>query len=268
MLAVAAHINAAFVPLVFVPLYAVERMARLSAERDRMARKDPLTDLANRTGLQAAFDDLRGDGPDDLPVAMLLLDLNRFKYVNDALGHEVGDRLLVAVAERLRDAVPPGATVARLGGDEFAVVAAVPGGAAEAEGLAGDICGDGQAGHARRPPDRHHRLDRHRGHTDHGDDFATVMRHADVAMYQAKQRGHAVAMYARRTTTTPRAARAAHRLPRRAGRRGRPDHLHYQPQVDLATDRVVGVEALLRWRHPTLGAVPPRELLRVAERSR
>ena len=79
---------------------AVERMARLSAERDRTSRRDPLTDLANRTGLQAAFADRpAATTRTDLPVAMLLLDLNRFKYVNDALGHEVGDRLLIAVGQ-------------------------------------------------------------------------------------------------------------------------------------------------------------------------
>jgi diguanylate cyclase (GGDEF)-like protein len=267
VLALAAHVSAAFVPLVFVPLLAVERMARLSAERDRMARQDPLTDLANRTGLQAAFADLRADDQHDLPVAMLLLDLNRFKYVNDALGHEVGDRLLVAVAGRLRDAVPPGATAARLGGDEFAVIAAVPGGAARAESLADDICGvmatpvmleglqvdiSGSIGIAVSP--------------DHGTDFATVMRHADVAMYQAKHRGHAVATYAQEDDHN-----SPERLALLTDFRGALDaaasqiSLHYQPQVDLATNRVVGVEALLRWQHPTLGAVPPRELLRIAE---
>src|SRR5215470_9294111 len=85
--AVAAHVNVAFVPLVFVPLYAVERMARLSAERDRAARLDPLTGLANRTGLKARFDELTNrSGPARL--ALFVLDLDRFKHVNDALGHE------------------------------------------------------------------------------------------------------------------------------------------------------------------------------------
>ena len=103
-------------------------------------------------------------------------------------------------------------------------------------------------------------------HPDHGDDFPTVMRHADVAMYQAKQRGQAVSMYA---------AEDDHNSPERLAlltdfRQALETHsdqiqLHYQPQVDLATDRVVGVEALLRWQHPTFGEVPPRELLRVAE---
>ena len=247
---------------------AVERMARLSAERDRMARQDPLTDLANRTGLQAAFADLRGDDPDDLPVAMLLLDLNRFKYVNDALGHEVGDRLLVAVAGRLRDRGaarghrgPPRRRRVRRdrrrarrrgrgGAASPAIVCGVMATPVMLDGLQVDI--SGSIGIA--------------VHPDHGTDFATVMRHADVAMYQAKQRGHAVAMYAQEDDHN-----SPERLALLTDFRGALDaaagqiSLHYQPQVDLATDRVVGVEALLRWQHPTLGAVPPRELLRIAE---
>ncbi|HEV7713133.1 MAG TPA: EAL domain-containing protein [Asanoa sp.] len=270
VLAVTAWVSAAFVPLVFVPLYAVERMARLAAERDLMARRDPLTDLSNRTGLRAAFSRLRpteDDPAHDPPLAMLLLDLNRFKYVNDALGHEVGDRLLVAVGQRLRSAVPHEATTARLGGDEFAVVVPVTTETearrlAEAitdamstpvllDGLQVDITGS--IGIALAPRD--------------GTDFATVMRHADVAMYLAKQRGWPVQVY-----------RAAddHNNPerlallsdfRRALESGRPGEvaLHYQPQVDIASDQVVGFEALLRWEHPTLGSIPPAELLRIAE---
>jgi len=269
LLAVAAHVSAAFVPLVFVPLYAFERMARLSAERDRTSRRDPLTDLANRTGLRAAFGRLRPGGRDpaqDPPLAMLLLDLNRFKYVNDALGHEVGDRLLIAVGHRLRAAVPPGATAARLGGDEFAVLAPVNT-ETEARRLAEEITDamttpvmldglqvdiTGSIGIALAPRD--------------GTDFATVMRHADVAMYLAKQRGWPIQAYR---------AEDDHNSPERLAlltdfRRALDSGesavaLHYQPQVDLDTGRVVGFEALLRWEHPTQGSIPPADLLRIAE---
>lgn len=96
VLAFAAAINVLFVPLVLIPLWAVHRMARLSAERDRAARTDPLTGRENRAGLRAAFDRVDGTG-----VSLLVLDLDRFKQVNDALGHDVGDRLLVAIADRL-----------------------------------------------------------------------------------------------------------------------------------------------------------------------
>ncbi|WP_239127422.1 putative bifunctional diguanylate cyclase/phosphodiesterase [Asanoa siamensis] len=267
VLAVTAYMSVAFVPLVFVPLYAVERMARLAAERDLMARRDPLTSLANRTGLAAAFARLRPNGNEpahDPGLAMLLLDLNRFKYVNDALGHEVGDRLLVAVGQRLRSAVPEDAVAARLGGDEFAVVAPVTTETdarrlAEAiteamatpvklEGLQVDITGS--IGIALAPQD--------------GTDFATVMRHADVAMYLAKQRGWPIQAYR---------AEDDHNSPERLALLSDFRHalqmgevaLHYQPQVDLAGGRVVGFEALLRWEHPTQGPIPPYDLLKIAE---
>ena len=269
VLAVAAHVSAAFVPLVFMPLYAVERMARLAVERDRMARRDPLTNLANRSGLRAAFARLapseKGTGGNP-PLAMLLVDLNRFKYVNDALGHEVGDRLLVTVADRLRSAVPERATAARLGGDEFAVVAPVEDEAAArrlatsvSEALATPVVLDGlqvditgSIGIALAPRD--------------GTDFPTVMRHADVAMYQAKHRGLPLAVYNRRDDQNSPERLALLTDFRRA--LGSPDgrvSLQYQPQVELASDRVVGFEALLRWEHPVRGPVPPRELLRIAE---
>jgi len=276
--AVAAHVSAAFVPLVFVPLYAVERMARLSVERDRVARLDPLTGLANRGGLQASFDEMRGSmavrTQPPRHVALMLLDLDRFKHVNDALGHHVGDRLLIAVAERLRATVPPGAVVARLGGDEFAIIAgdglgrgtdtavalkvaerviAALDGPVELDGLQVDVAGS--IGIAVYPDD--------------GDDFATLMRHADVAMYDAKQRGDAIAFYSPESDHNSPERLALLTDFRRALEAQDRDQvvLHYQPQVSLCTGEVVGVEALLRWRHPTRGPVNPEYLLRVAEQT-
>ncbi|MDQ7903104.1 EAL domain-containing protein [Phytohabitans sp. ZYX-F-186] len=276
VLAVAAHINVGFVPLIFLPLFAVQRMARLSAERDRAARMDPLTGLANRTGLRAGFCDLMAArdrvAPDGVPapraLSLLMLDLDRFKHVNDSLGHDVGDRLLVGVAHRIASVQPRDAIVARLGGDEFAILLAThtP---EEAERVACSVV------HALVEPVRLDRLQIDvtaslgiASYSD-GEDFATLLRHADVAMYEAKQRGDAVATYA---------ARADQNSPERlklltdfrdalSSPRADQVTMHYQPQVSLATGEVEGVEALLRWHHPTHGLVSTRELLSVAEHS-
>ena len=270
VLAVAAHVNPAFVPLIFLPLYAVDRMARLSAERDRASRIDLLTDLANRNGLQSRFAELMSPRNRISPrsVALLMLDLDRFKQVNDTLGHEVGDQLLVAVARRLADSVPSDAVVARLGGDEFAIVAPDIRDAAAAcelasrvtaslaepvrlDGLQIDIAAS--VGIALYP--------------DHGDDFATLMRHADIAMYEAKQHGDAATVYRPDSDH-----HSPHRLRLLTDFRhtlqvqeGRDITMHYQPQVAMATGEVVGVEALLRWRHPTRGTVDTQELVHAAE---
>ncbi|MFV2086492.1 putative bifunctional diguanylate cyclase/phosphodiesterase [Micromonospora sp. LOL_021] len=289
VLVVAAQVDPALIPLVLVPLYAVYRMAALASEQERSARLDPLTGLANRKALiveiadqvPAHADALRHGAPDSR-MALLLLDLDRFKRVNDALGHLVGDRLLVEVGLRLAMVVRPQDLVVRLGGDEFAILATRLTGADEAREIADQVVTalaepvaldglpldvGGSVGIALYP--------------EHGGDFATLLQHADVAMYDAKDTGDGTAVYA---------AESDHNTPERlslladlrrvldvngahAADSGREVDdvgeitMYYQPQVEVATGEVVGVEALLRWRHPRRGMVDPEELIKVAEQS-
>jgi diguanylate cyclase (GGDEF)-like protein len=269
VLVAAAATRPALATLVVVPLYAVYRMARLAEEQAELTRRDPLTGLANRSALTAAIaDQIETARSGDGRFGLLLLDLDRFKNVNDALGHEVGDRLLTEVGRRVGAAVGPTDLVARLGGDEFAVLAPGLSGIAQARALAGEVAGalaepvrldglpldvSGSIGVAVFP--------------EHGGDVATLVRRADVAMYEAKHRAAAVAVY------TP---ECDHHSPQRLalladlrtalqtpGAHG--VVMHYQPQIDIDTGEVVGVEALLRWRHPTRGPVSPEELIKVAE---
>ncbi|GIH13530.1 putative bifunctional diguanylate cyclase/phosphodiesterase [Rugosimonospora africana] len=272
----AVDLSPALIPFVLVPLYAVNQMARLYTAHNRLATRDSLTGLANRERLMAEVDEQVGaheaaaEDPGSPVFALLLLDIDRFKHVNDALGHGVGDRLLVHVGRRLSATVRPEDLVARLGGDEFAIVAPGLSGAGEARALAERIAAvlddpvaldglpldvGGSIGVAVYPR--------------HGDDFATLMRHADVAMYDAKTRGDVVAVY------TP---ESDHNSPQRLGlladlRRALETPgaeeiaFYYQPQVELRTGDVIGVEALLRWHHPQRGMVDPEELIRVAEQS-
>ncbi|WP_422752962.1 putative bifunctional diguanylate cyclase/phosphodiesterase [Micromonospora sp. WMMD708] len=393
VLVTAARASAALIPLVLVPLFAVYRMAHLSDEQVQLAALDPLTGLPNRKALLAEVAEQVhrhaervARGEPGARVALLLIDLDRFKNVNDALGHAVGDRLLVEVGARLAGVVGDRDLLARLGGDEFAIVAGGLDGVDEARELAGRVVAaltepvsldglpldvGGSIGIALFP--------------DHGEDYATLMRHADVAMYDAKHRNDTVAVYAAESDhnsaerlglladlrrvlesrpvagRTVRGGDGAALPPRlapddgpdpsprsdvdagpgpgsglRAGggprtgvggtgrwwlprRRPRPAPAHpdellnriltgadpvrrhgtapahlppapapdtgpestppapaaevgeitmyYQPQVAIATGEVVGVEALLRWRHPRRGMVDPEELIRVAEQS-
>jgi diguanylate cyclase (GGDEF)-like protein len=316
VLAVAASTSSALIPFVLVPLYAVNRMARLSAHQEHASRQDPLTGLANRKALMAAmieqlaehaertavertsaepagqktaepagrteiaantrtepveaaaFDEASGDTAGRL--ALLLLDLDRFKHVNDALGHEIGDRLLIEAGRRISSAVRSCDLVARLGGDEFAILAPALDRVDDALALAGRVAAklaepvnmdglpldvSGSIGVAVFP--------------EHGGDFATLMRHADIAMYDAKARGDVLALYAPESDhNTP------ERLSLLADLRQALDEpgceeiaFYYQPQVELRTGEVIGVEALLRWHHPVHGPVDPEELIRVAENS-
>ena len=251
-----------FLPLLVPPLVVVYGVGAVALERERQAMTDALTGLPNRKRLaERTAEALEEDGPGP---ALLLFDLDRFKEVNDTLGHHVGDRLLVLVGCRLTEAVRPEDTVARLGGDEFAVL--LPGTApdeAEAtarrllaelsapivlEGLLVDV--RASVGLAVAPVD--------------GNDLDELMQHADVAMYLAKEQGGGVEQYdvQRDRNSTERLVMVGELRRALAS-----DELevHYQPKADLRTGRVDGVEALVRWRHPERGLVPPDEFVPLAE---
>ncbi|TBW39026.1 EAL domain-containing protein [Siculibacillus lacustris] len=245
---------------------------RKSAE-DRLAQlayHDPLTGLANRALFQRNLDEVltrcRAGG---IPGALLLLDLDRFKDVNDALGHSTGDELLGKIAHLISRLLGPDHFVARLGGDEFAVLIQDDAVLATAEPLARRIIA------ALSVPMRLSRAEVSVGASigialipEHGTTATDLLRNADLALYRAKEAGRGrCATFdpmmndeIQHKTTLARDLRCA-----LAGEGGLA--VHYQPQIDLATGRVCGFEALARWTHPRLGNVPPIEFIRVAESS-
>jgi diguanylate cyclase (GGDEF)-like protein len=231
------------------------------------AAHDALTGLPNRTTLRRELNDLLLQ-PEPGRIAVMIMDLDGFKQVNDTLGHHRGDALLQQVAARLPAAVPPGALVARLGGDEFAVV--VPDvadpqdvleiGRGLLRMLAEPMPLDGMMlevnasiGAALAP--------------DHADDVATLLRRADMAMYQAKSTLRGVALFdaAANQPDSPAQLALVGEL-RRAIAEG--DLLLYvQPKADANTGAVVSVEALVRWQHPDHGMIMPDEFIPIAERN-
>jgi diguanylate cyclase (GGDEF)-like protein len=246
----------------FGALYRI--VARASRQLHHQALHDALTDLPNRTLLhRRAERALRGDGLG----AMLLIDLDRFKEVNDTLGHDHGDELLIEVAGRLKAVLRRGDTLARLGGDEFAVLLdGVPDRSAVVDlamrlqdalrrpfalrGVAVEL--EASVGIALYP--------------EHGTTVGALLQRADVAMYDAKRGHHGIATY-----TEERDPYSEDRLGLLAELRRALSAdelvLHYQPKVDLASDAVVGVEALVRWEHPSRGLLSPDAFIDVAEES-
>jgi len=225
---------------------------------------DGLTGLPNRTMFSERLADRLRDGSE---VAVLLLDLDRFKEVNDTLGHHHGDLLLQEVGVRLRQTLRNGDLVARLGGDEFAILLPDIAGDAAAVQVArgivvslerpfamGDVTVDVgvSIGIAIAPR--------------HGRKAGTLLQRADVAMYAAKADQSGVELYsAERDEYSPERLSLVSEL--RAAVQGGGLELHFQPQVDLKTGMVFGAEALVRWRHPERGLVPPDEFIGIAERT-
>jgi diguanylate cyclase (GGDEF)-like protein len=255
------------VPLLLVPLLAVYKNASVSREQEHASLHDSLTGLPNRKYLLRDADEaLEAARQEGTGLALCLLDLDRFKEVNDTLGHQVGDRLLQLVAARLSAAVRPTDTVARLGGDEFAVMFRDVD-QAEAEALTRRLlaafddvfAGDGMF----------FDLDVSIGvsmHPQHADSFESLLRRADVAMYLAKHDRAGIRMYdpALDQHSTERLALLGEL--RRAIDDGQLV-LHYQPKAELATGQVSGVEALVRWYHPVRGLVPTDVFVPLAEQT-
>jgi diguanylate cyclase (GGDEF)-like protein len=246
---------------------ALER-ADLAAELARRASVDPLTGLANRAGfsrrLREALGGL-GDPPGPAP-ALLLLDLDDFKTINDSLGHSSGDEVLRVVAERLRGCLGPGDLAARLGGDEFAVL--VPEVADEGEAVA---LGERMAAILRTPVTVSGREVLARASVGvrlarGGDeDPERLLRDADMAMYAAKTAGRAGV----RVFDTAMHTRAVQRLDFEAALRRavirQQFTVRYQPVVELPGGKLAGLEALVRWDHPERGLVMPGEFVALAE---
>ncbi len=243
---------------------------RVNAQRtiERMAFFDPLTELPNRVlfhdRLSAALARARRRGQ---LVAVVFVDLDDFKTINDTLGHVVGDAVLKAVAERLKDLLREEDTIARQSGDEFTIIARVD-------------YRDGAAFLASRVLDSLKNSLRVSGYELHvsasvgiavypldGLEEAELMRHADTAMYRAKELGRNVfQLYDRAMSES-----ARDRLKLESGLRTAVELqqfvLHYQPQIDVYTGLPVGVEALIRWEHPSEGMLPPHSFIRLAEQT-
>jgi diguanylate cyclase (GGDEF)-like protein len=254
--------------LFLLPLIAIYVNATISLQREHQAHHDDLTGLPNRTFLlrrtnEALAEVSRAGGR----AGFLLLDLDRFKQVNDTLGHPVGDHLLKKVAGRLARSVRPGDVVARLGGDEFAVLLpAVRDSSAarevaarlraalaepvELEGMSFEI--EASVGIALCPDD--------------ATAVELLMQRADVAMYLAKERRTGVETYALEADRNS-AVRLSLLGDLRRGLDLGEVELHYQPKVSLTDGRTFGMEALVRWRHPRYGLIMPADFIPAAEQS-
>ncbi|MFE6305383.1 putative bifunctional diguanylate cyclase/phosphodiesterase [Nocardiopsis sp. NPDC057823] len=268
LVAVTATHSVLYVPLFALPLLALHGSALLSVKRDHQANHDELTGLANRKLLTVrAHQEIDAARRRGGRVGLLLLDLDRFKEVNDTLGHPTGDRLLQTVAGRLTHSVRPGDLVARLGGDEFAVLlpqirdteaaaevaARLRGALSEPVRLDGmDLDLEASIGIALHPED--------------AVDFEHLMQRADVAMYVAKSARSGVESYDPGKDRNSTARLSLFSELRRGLTEGALE-MHYQPKVSLDDGHAVGLEALARWRHPSRGLLEPGEFMPVVEES-
>jgi diguanylate cyclase (GGDEF)-like protein len=256
------------VPLLLMPIAAVHKCASILLAKEHEAAHDPLTGLPNRTLYREraveALLDAKANGTD---IAVMLIDLDRFKEINDTLGHHIGDVLLQQIGPRLEAVLRRDDTIARLGGDEFAVLLHDVADQATAMDVAdrmlealeqsftlADVVLD---------------IDASIGialHPEHGDDIDGLLQRADVAMYLAKETRSGYQVYsAERDPYSPKRLSLLHEM-RQAIETGQ-FVLHFQPQSSLTSGRVIGVETLIRWQHPEHGLLPPDLFIPIAERS-
>ncbi len=262
--------NSVQLALTFALIGLKEAYARASTERqlaERFARQDLLTGLPNRRALETDLEALI-DSADEARAAVLFLDLDGFKVINDTLGHEAGDALLKLVAERLLSAIREGDLVARMSGDEFVVVACGLGHRSEAVEIANRIFAalsssfsfNGSQlgltvsiGVAFLPED--------------GNDARTLLRHADSAMYRVKRSGKNGLKYYTPEIDASMERRGELERDLRGALRAGQISLAFQPVFDMRDGSLRQLEALLRWNHPRYGMVSPKEFLPLAEES-
>ena len=245
----------------------ISAIKRSQAELEHLAHFDPLTELPNRSLFHDRLSHaLERAGRYNQHVAVMVLDLDRFKTVNDSLGHPIGDQLLQQVAHRLKDCVRVEDTVARLGGDEFSVV------------LANLKSGDNIVDIARKILDSIERPFSINGHAamvstsigiavfpEDGTTPDLLIRNADAAMYQSKAAGRNTYHYYQPEMTQAAQRRLASEQALRRVIERQEFEVWYQPQLNLATGGLIGAEALVRWRDPERGLIPPNEFIPLAE---
>lgn len=246
----------------------ITEQKKYQSRLEELANYDTLTGLANRALLLKYIKhsiQRSGDGQ----IALLMFDLDRFKDVNDSFGHSVGDELLQVVADRFNERLRDGDFIARLGGDEFAIVMSDLNRSEDVAILAEELIERLSV-----PYDLDNGINVHVGvsagialYPDHGRDSDALLQYADAALYTAKSEGRGVYRYY--TDALTEAAR--HRIECVANLKNAIANgefeLYYQPQVHMATGKIVGAEALIRWHHPTRGMVPPDEFIMIAEES-
>ncbi len=249
-----------------------QRVARLldaiRAEENlnRLAYQDVLTDLPNRSQFMERLSEVLSRVYDEPPIhAVLFLDLDRFKLINDTMGHEIGDLLLKTVAERLKGCVRSGDLVSRFGGDEFTVLLENISSFHVAAAVAEKICHTLSQHYV--VMDRELYISSSVGislYPDDGIESGLLIKHADISMYRAKEQGNSYRFYEDSMEQDVSTKLRMESDLRRALAR---DELvlHYQPQLDLNTGKIIGVEALVRWQHPELGLVPPNDFIPLAE---
>jgi diguanylate cyclase (GGDEF)-like protein/PAS domain S-box-containing protein len=241
----------------------------LAAQITKLAERDSLTGLPNRLLLNDRIGQAIARCPrDGGQIAVLFLDLDDFKHINDSLGHSVGDRLLQSVANRLTECVRTPDTVSRQGGDEFTAVLQVIGHPEDAAIAANRIL---------EAIAEIHSIDGHDLHItasigvsiypNDGRDAETLIKNADTAMYQAKEGGRHSYRFFEPEMNVRAVDRQSIEEDLRCALRRHELTLHYQPKIDLKTGAITGAEALLRWTHPSRGSVPPLQFIPIAEDS-